>query len=149
MSNYLIPGHYLELAASKERDVDVKADIFKKARELLSIVDSLENPGEVNSDCKIEQLEKAARDCAQIFQRSSSCVEGRNAQLALRHQGIHRLSNQHLQALTVMHNYYIRRQDGTTAAERLFEAKPNDLFEFLLDKMDYPARPRNRLKLAA
>jgi len=113
------------------------------------IVDSLEDPGEVNSDCKIEQLEKAARDCAQIFQRSSSCVEGRNAQLALRHQGIHRLSNRHLQALTVMHNYYIRRRDGTTAAERLFEAKPNDLFEFLLDRMDYPARPRNRLKLAA
>jgi len=149
MSNYLIPGHYLELAASKERDVDVKADIFKKARELLSIVDNLEDPGEVNSDCKIEQLEKAARDCAQIFQRSSSCVEGRNAQLALRHQGIHRLSNRHLQALTVMHNYYIRRRDGTTAAERLFEAKPNDLFEFLLDRMDYPARPRNRQKLAA
>ena len=149
MSNYLIPGHYLKLAASKERDVDYKADIFKKARELLSIVDSLEDPGEVSSDCKIEQLEKAARDCAQIFQRSSSCVEGRNAQLALRHQGIHRLSNRHLQALTVMHNYYIRRRDGTTAAERLFEAKPNDLFEFLLDGMDYPARPRNRLKSAA
>ena len=149
MSNYLIPGYYLELAASKERDVDVKADIFKKARELLSIVDSLEDPGEVSSDCKIEQLEKAARDCAQIFQRSSSCVEGRNAQLALRHQGIHRLSNRHLQALTVMHNYYIRRRDGTTAAERLFEAKPNDLFEFLLDRTDYPARPRNCLKLAA
>jgi len=31
MSNYLIPGHYLKLAASKERDVDYKADIFKKS----------------------------------------------------------------------------------------------------------------------
>ena len=149
MHNYLIPGHYLKLAASKERDIDRKADLFEKAKELLSIIDELENLGEVSFDCKIEQLEKAARDCAQIFQRSSSCVEGRNAQLALRHQGIHQLSNRHLQALTVMHNYYIRRRDGTTAAERLFEAKPNDLFEFLLDRMDYPARPRNRLKLAA
>ena len=149
MHNYLIPGHYLKLAASKERDIDRKADLFEKAKELLSIIDELENLGEVSFDCKIEQLEKAARDCAQIFQRSSSCVEGRNAQLALRHQGIHQLSNRHLQALTVMHNYYIRRRDGTTAAERLFEAKPNDLFEFLLDRMNYPARPRNRLKLAA
>jgi len=123
---------------------------LKKARELLSIVESLEDPGEVSSDCKNRaNWRKAARDCAQIFQRSSSCVEGRNAQLALRHQGIHRLGNRHLQALTVMHNYYIRRRDGTTAAERLFEAKPNDLFEFLLDGMDYPARPRNRLKSAA
>jgi uncharacterized protein DUF6399 len=149
MYNYLIPGHYLKLAASKERDVNRKADLFEKAHELLSIVDDLEDLGEVSSDCKMEKLEKAARDCAQIFQRSSSCVEGRNAQLALRHQGIHRLSNRHLQALTVMHNYYIKRRDGTTAAERLFEAKPNDLFEFLLDRMNYPARPRNRLKLAA
>ena len=80
---------------------------------------------------------------------SSSCVEGRNAQLALRHQGIHRLSHRHLKALTVMHNYYVRRRDGTTAAERFFEAKQNDLFDFLVDRMDYPARPRNRLKLAA
>jgi len=149
MHNYLIPGHYLKLAASKERDIDRKADLFEKAKELLSIIDELENLGEVSCDCKMEKLEKAARDCAQIFQRSSSCVEGRNAQLALRHQGIHQLSNRHLQALTVMHNYYIRRRDGTTAAERLFEAKPNDLFEFLLDRMNYPARPRNRLKLAA
>ena len=149
MNSYLIPGHYLKLAAGKERDVDRKADLVEKAQELLSIIKRLEEHGEVSSDCEIEKLEKAARDCAEIFQRSSSCVEGRNAQLALRHQGIHRLSNRHLQALTVMHNYYIRRRDGTTAAERLFEAKPNDLFEFLLDRMDYPARPRNRLKLAA
>ena len=149
MTSYLIPGHYLKLAASKERDVDRKAGLFEKAQELLSIINRLEDLGEGSSDFEIEKLEKAARDCAQIFQRSSSCVEGRNAQLALRHQGIHRLSNRHLRALTVMHNYYIRRRDGTTAAERLFEAKPNDLFEFLLDKMDYPARPRNCLKLAA
>ena len=149
MTSYLIPGHYLKLAASKERDVDRKAGLFEKAQELLSIINRLEDLGEGSSDFEIEKLEKAARDCAQIFQRSSSCVEGRNAQLALRHQGIHRLSNRHLQALTVMHNYYIRRRDGTTAAERLFEAKPNDLFEFLLDRTDYPARPRNCLKLAA
>ena len=69
----------------------------------------------------MEKLEKAARDCAQIFQRSSSCVEGGNAQLALRHQGIHRRSDRHLQALTVMHNYYVRKRDGTTASERFFE----------------------------
>ncbi len=149
MHNYLIPGHYLKLAAMKERDVDRKADLFEKAQGLLSIVDDLKAFAKASSDRKMEKLEKAARDCAQIFQRSSSCVEGRNAQLALRHQGIHRLSNTHLHALTVMHNYYDRRRDGTTAAERLFEAKPNDLFEFLLNRMDYPARPRNLMKLAA
>jgi len=118
MHTHLIPGHYLKLAAGKERDVDRKADILKRAQKFLSIVDSLEC-----SDCKIEKLEKAARQCAQLFQRSSSCVEGRNAQLALRHQGIHRLSNRQLKAYTVMHNYYIKRRDGTTASERFYEAK--------------------------
>ncbi len=149
MNEYLIPGHYLKLAAGKERNINRKAEILKKASELLSVVQSLEDCGGVSANSKIEELEKAARECAQIFQRSSSCVEGRNAQLALRHQGIHRLSNRHLKALTIMHNYYVKRRDGTTAAERLFEAKPNDIFKFLLDRMDYPGRPRKRMKLAA
>ncbi len=81
--------------------------------------------------------------------KTQACVEGRNAQLALRHQGIHRLSEKQLKTLTVIHNYYIERPDGTTAAERFFESKPNDLFNYLLDHMDYPMRPRNHLKLAA
>lgn len=149
MRHYLIPGHYLKIAAEKERDIDRKALIRQKSQELLSIVESLGADHGQGTDCKIEELEKAARNCADIFQRSSSCVEGRNAQLALRHQGIHRLGEKQLKALTVVHNYYIKRRDGTTAAERFFEAKPDDLFEFLLDHMDYPARPRNRLKSAA
>ena len=149
MQNYLIPGYYLKLAAGKERDVDRKADILEKAQELLSILEYLKDTGHGRPDCTIEELKKTARECAQLFQRSSSCVEGRNAQLALRHQGIHRLTDRHLQALTVVHNYYIKRRDGTTAAERFFEAKHRDLFEFLLDTLDYPARPRTMLKLAA
>jgi len=149
MYNYLIPGHYLIQAARKQKDVDRKAEILQKAQELLSIVNVIDGSGDVSSECKIEELDKAAKSCAQFFQRSSSCVEGRNAQLALRHQGIHRLSDRHLKASTVMHNYYIKRRDGTTAAERFYEAKPNDLFEFLLNNVDYPARPRNQLKLAA
>lgn len=146
MHDYLIPGQYLKLAADKERDLERKANILQKSRELLSHVESIDGR---SSDYTIEELKKAALDCAHIFQRSSSCVEGRNAQLALRHQGIHRLSDRHLKASTVIHNYYIKRGDGTTAAERFFEAKPNDLFEYLLDKMDYPARPRKRLKKVA
>ncbi len=32
---------------------------------------------------------------------------------------------------------------------RFFEAKHNDLFEWLLDNIDYPVRPRKRLEKAA
>jgi len=76
-------------------------------------------------------------------------VEGRNAQLSLRHHGMHRLSDQKLKALTVIHNYYLRRPDGTTAAERFYENKPNDIFEWLLKNMALPARPRSKMKIAA
>ncbi len=81
MHRYLIPGHYLKLAAGKERDLKQKTESFR-SQELLSI-DSLYASRGICSDYKIEELDKVARYCAQ--QRSSSCVEGRNAQLALRH----------------------------------------------------------------
>ena len=67
-------------------------------------------------------------------------MEGRNGQLALRHHGLHRLSDRKLSALTGVHNYFIKRQDKTTAAERLFGTKPRDMFEFLLGKIDLPGR---------
>ncbi|BBO83378.1 hypothetical protein DSCO28_39440 [Desulfosarcina ovata subsp. sediminis] len=44
----------------------------------------------------------------------------------------------------VVHNYFIKRRDETTPAERFFGAKPNDLFSFLLDKVDIPRRPAKK-----
>jgi hypothetical protein len=149
MKNYLIPGYYLKQAAAKQRDITVKKEIFKKAQELLSVMDTSGNACLTTTDADIAKLKKTAKECAQLFQRSSSCVEGRNAQLSLRHQGIHRLSDCHLKALTVVHNYYIKRRDGTTAAQRFFEAEYRDLFDFLLENMNYPVRPKNLLKMVA
>ncbi len=149
MQDYLIPCYYLQQIARKEKDADRKKIITKKSEELLSIVSGTDGPLSGYSEGKIESIMNAAKDCANIFQRSSSCVEGRNAQLSLRHHGIHRLSANHLKALTVVHNYHIKNRDGVTPAERFFEAKHNDLFESLLDTMDYPARPRKRLSNAA
>ena len=86
-------------------------------------------------------LTRIAQDVADLFQRASSCVEGRNGQLALRHHSLHHLSDARLTALTAVHNFFLRRPDGTTAAERFFGAKPHDLFEHLLTHLDPPARP--------
>jgi len=76
-----------------------------------------------------------------LFQRSSSCVEGRHGPLSLRHHHLHQLRPHKLKVLTILHNYLIRRPDGTTAAERFFGAQPADLFEYVLDRLDVPARP--------
>jgi hypothetical protein len=148
MENHLIPGYYLKQAARKQRDADARENILKKAQELLSVIEKPDNGCLKTIDSDTARLNKAAKECAQLFQRSSSCVEGRNAQLSLRHQGIHRLGKSHLKALTVVHNYYIKRRDGTTAAERFFETRHKDLFDFLLENMDYPVRPKNHLKMA-
>jgi hypothetical protein len=83
-----------------------------------------------------------AQQCADLFQRSSSCVEGRNGYLALRNHHLHRIGPSRLQALTVIHNYVLQRSDGTTAAQRFFGAPPRDLFTFLCQRITLPGRPR-------
>jgi hypothetical protein len=89
-------------------------------------------------------LEQLADECPDLFQRSSSAVEGRNGQLSLHHHGRHRLSDRKLAALTAVHNFHIRRADGATAAERLFARAPPPLFEQVLARLPLPPRPRRR-----
>ncbi len=149
MDYNLIPGFYLKQIARKEKDEIRKGIIIEKSKELLSILTDPDGPLFGYSDEKKNALEIIAKNCANIFQRSSSCVEGRNAQLSLRHHGIHRLSVLHLKAQTVIHNYTIKNREGTTPAERFFEEKHNVLFEWLLGHMDYPVRPRKRLTKTA
>ena len=149
MHNRLIPGFYLQKVAEKEKDPDRKKNIRKRSQELLSILKDKNGALSDCNDLEIGRMERRARECAGLFQRSSSCVEGRNAQLSLRHHGMHRLSDRKLKALTVIHNYYLKRPDGTTAAERFFENQPNGMFEYLLNNMALPPRPRSKRKLAA
>jgi hypothetical protein len=94
------------------------------------------------------EAERWAREWSGWFQRSSSCVEGRNGQLELRHHSLHRLSKRKLETLTALHNYWLKR-GGTTAAERFFGKKPADLFEWLLNRLPLPARPARQRPQAA
>jgi hypothetical protein len=87
---------------------------------------------------------KEGEECAGLFQRSSSCVEGRNGMLSLYHHRFHRLNTRGLKALTVVHNFHTRRADSTTAAERLFGAKHQYLFESLVEEVRIPGRPRKQ-----
>lgn len=140
MEEFLIPGFYLECVAQKEKDKEHRTAISEKSKEKLAIAHQ-----DFQNHCPKEEMEwlkKKAKECAQIFQRSSSCVEGRNAQLSLRHHGIHRLSTNTLKAQTVIHNFDLRNDEGTTPAERFFEAPHENLFEWIVQKMMYPVRPR-------
>lgn len=93
---------------------------------------------------ELEEIQRRATEAASWFQRSSSCVEGRNGVLDMKHHGSHRLSQQRLSALTAVHNFHVRRLDGTTPAERFFQKKHAQLFETILQKVSMLGRPRER-----
>lgn len=76
------------------------------------------------------------------FHRSSSAVEGRNGCLSQMHHNGRGLTESRLAALTVIHNYGLRRADGSTAAERLFGAPFPDLFGWLVGQMGELPMPR-------
>ena len=140
MREIIIPGYYLRCASKKARNAEERHRIAKLSTELLARLDILDGWCSL-AQSERDKIKTIAMHCAQLFQRSSSCVEGRNGYLSLRHHSSHQLSDRKLRTLTIIHNYFIRRPDGTTAAERFFESKPDDLFQYLLDNLDLPARP--------
>src|SRR3989449_1680905 len=88
------------------------------------------------------QLKHKAKTLAEVFQRSSSNVEGRNGYLSLRNHQLRGLDHPRKRAcLTAVHNFLLVRPDGTTAAERFFGQKPRSLFAAILDSVEIPPVP--------
>lgn len=137
----LVPGLYLQRVAARAPTAERRAKVKAISDGLLAQARAPDSALATLAPEERERVEQVAAECADLFQRSSSCVEGRNGQLALRHHSLHRLSTKKLKALTVVHNFFIKRADGTTAAERFFGARPVDLFEWILDNIAVPVRP--------
>lgn len=98
------------------------------------------------NDAFISGVLEVAEDAAYLFQRSSSCVEGRNGHLSLCHHSGRGLSRSRMAALTVLANYYQRRPDGTTAAARFFRSPHRDLFAHLQENLSPLPRAGGRHK---
>lgn len=141
---YLIPAIYLDHVADKTQDREQRGRLRQQVAALLTTAQQSDGALSRLGNDERQVLEQVAVECAGLFQRSSSCVEGRNGQLALHHHARHRLTNRKLAALTAVHNYYIRRPDGTTAAERFFGRRPSSLFDALLEKVPLPGRPARK-----
>jgi hypothetical protein len=144
----LIPGIYLQLSAGKGPTAAERHRRSELAEKILARARSPDGVWGTLSEEEHKDLEAKARDCVALFQRSSSCVEGRNGQLSLRHHGLHRLTPRKLGALRVLHNYVIGRPDKTTAAERFFGQRPQPLLPWLLSRLPLPALPRQRRSAA-
>jgi hypothetical protein len=137
----LLAGHYWEMAAGRARSADERKRLKELAERLKQ--EAWQQGGALaalSAEARTE-AEAWAREIAGLFQRSSSSVEGRNGRLSLQHHGHSRVSERRLRALTVMHNYMVKRADGTTAAERFFGQKHQDVFTWLLQRLPDLPRP--------
>jgi len=140
----LLPAFYLQIVAHKAKPVERRQQLEQTSANLLTPLLNKDSPVQQLPIQEIQLLEEVAWECVHLFQPSSSCVEGRNGQLALRHHALHRLSDRKLNALKVVHNFYLQREDGTTAAERFFDTPPGDLFAYLLEHVDIPGFPAQK-----
>jgi len=140
----LLAGHYWDMAAGRARTAEERQRLKRMAQELKKEARREGGPLFALSEEARKEVEEAARETAGLFQRSSSCVEGRNGRLSLQHHGHSRVSEQRLKALTVIHNYMVKRPDGTTAAERFFGQKHKDVFSWLLERMPELPRPASK-----
>ena len=89
-----------------------------------------------------KQLHDEAKRLATVFQRSSSNVEGRNGYLSLRSHQLRGLDlPRKRECFTAIHNFFLTRSDGTTAAERFFGQKPRSMFAAILASVELAPAP--------
>jgi hypothetical protein len=137
----LIPSYYLDRVA-ETRTVEGGEPLREIAERLRT---SLFEPGSVFSTLSPEaqnQLCNEAKRLATVFQRSSSNVEGRNGYLSLRSHQLRGLDlPRKRECFTTMHNFFLTRPDGTTAAERFFGQKPRSMFAAILESVELAPAP--------
>jgi hypothetical protein len=137
----LIPSYYLDRVAQTRSVSD--GDPLRALAERLRA--PLFAPGGVLNALSPEaqqHLHDEAKRLATVFQRSSSNVEGRNGYLSLRSHQLRGLDLPRKRAcFTAMHNFFLTRPDGTTAAERFFGQKPRSMFAAILESVELAPAP--------
>lgn len=141
MHAQLIPSYYLDRVA-QTRTVTAGEPLRELAERLRA---PLGEPGgtfgQLSAEAQ-EQLHQKAKTLADVFQRSSSNVEGRNGYLSFRNHQLRGLDlPRKRECLTAIHNFFLTRPDGTTAAERFFGQKPRSMFAAILASVELPPAP--------
>jgi len=132
MHAQLIPSYYLDRVAAT-RTITAGEPLRAVAERLRTPLFEPEGVFAALSPREQDQLTAKAQTLAEVFQRSSANVEGRNGYLSLRNHQLRGLDRPRKRAcLTAVHNFLLTRPDGTTAAERFFEQKPRSMFAAIL-----------------
>jgi Family of unknown function (DUF6399) len=141
MHAHLIPSFYLERIAAR-RTVTAGEPLRTLAERLRTPLFASGGALSQLSVAEQSQLQAEAAKLADVFQRSSSNVEGRNGYLSLRHHQLRGLDHPRKRTcLTAIHHFFLTRADGTTAAERFFGQKPRSMFATILASVDIPPAP--------
>jgi hypothetical protein len=137
----LIPSYYLDRVAGTRsvRDGEPLRALAERLRAPLfapgGVLSALSPGGQ-------DHLHDEARRLAAVFQRSSSNVEGRNGYLSLRSHQLRGLDlPRKRECFTTIHNFFLTRPDGTTAAERFFGQKPRSMFAAILASVELAPAP--------
>jgi hypothetical protein len=149
VKHYLLPAIYFKIQSKKSKSKKRLRETYEVAyqeAELKLLSHSLA------SELIKPPLMEWAKQMCRKYQRTTSPIEGRNGLLAGFNLNARGMTIEQLQSQTIIHNYWNKREDGTTAVERCFNFKPNlDPFEYIVDSMkDYifPV-PRQRWKKKA
>ena len=137
----LIPSLYLDRVA-QTRTVSDGEPLRERAERLRTPLFAPGGAlGELSPEAQ-DQLHNEAKRLATVFQRSSANVEGRNGSLSLRNHQLRGLDlPRKRECFTAMHNFFLTRPDGTTAAERFFGQKPRSMFAAVLASVELPPAP--------
>ena len=130
--NRLIPAAYLRRIAKQQTYARKRDELNALAARLEQLALS-SDPLFEKSEAEIRSMFEDAKYLATIFQRSSSCVEGLNGVLSIKFQSSRGMSEKELEIAIAMHNFVSKRGDGTTAVERLFDMKANDIFSMVVN----------------
>jgi hypothetical protein len=142
----LIPAVYVRAYAPRGADAAVREALHELADRLATQVCAPTSPWGGWDPTLRRTVLAVAQTCVGLFPRSSSPLEGRNGHDSLCLHAHHQVSEGMRKARITLHNYVIQRDDGTTAAERLFGKKPDDLIAFLCEHIRLPGRGRFRKK---
>jgi hypothetical protein len=137
----LIPSYYLDRVA-ETRSVSDGAPLRDLAERLRTPLFAPGGALSTLSPRAQDYLQDEAQRLAAVFQRSSSNVEGRNGYLSLRSHQLRGLAlPRKRECFTTIHNFFLTRPDGTTAAERFFGQKPRSMFAAILESVELAPAP--------
>jgi len=142
---HCLPTMYWYQQSAKTTNPALKAayqKAFESAQQQLPVAMAL-------TPQQLDDWQHWAIDWVSKFQRASSAVEGRNGYLSQLNHCARGTPTQRLKVLTVIHNFDLKRSDGSTAAQRLLGTSFPDVFEWALQRakpLPMPRKARTRHK---